>query len=801
MKGGIWKNSEDEILKAAIMKYGKNQWARVASLLPRKTAKQCKARWYEWLDPSIKKTEWSREEEERLLHLAKLYPAQWRTISPLVGRTAGQCLEHYEKLLDMAQDKELMDARDDPRRLQPGEIDPAPETRPARPDPVDMDEDEKEMLSEARARLANTRGKKAKRKAREKQLEEAKRLASLQKRRELVAAGIEVTRRKVRKNKGIDYATEIPFQKPVPAGVFDVSEERKRQELEKESAGFTIKRLNEVEEKRRDEEEKRLRARDKRRMKKLTAMNLPLAVASTAALNDPLLARKRTKLALPAPQVSDAELAEIAKGGALAVELGIEDESSATKALVGVYGVTPLTGAAPARTPRVPASQDIIMEEARNILALNSVGTPLKGGQNVAIVGGTGFLGAQPISRTVSTPNPMAAAATPLGTPGATPLMRGGTGLLPAGTPLRDELRINADASGALILTGSGSSRVDRMRQKALQSKLRASLLSLPEPQYTYEIEVPDLEPEPEEPKSDVFPEDAGDVLRRSEEERAAAEAAEFARRSTALKREPALPRPLVVDEEAIESVVEETGDAALGEALIREEIARLLRHDLAKYPIKAKGYKRPRGVTTIEKYTDEELEAARSLLATEEVKVKEEMRSKLGGEVSADQWGRVWLECRDSFLYVPNLKRFAHKKDIGEGQVIDSLKHTFGAVQAQLAKELKKVEKAEAKLTLVTAGFEKRCASGVEALQRKAAERDEKFILLACYRRLQADEMSALPQRLSTATAELQDATEREKELQDSYAHLLEELDDARSGRVRAPTAAPATGGDMEDA
>jgi pre-mRNA-splicing factor CDC5/CEF1 len=47
------------------------------------------------------------------------------------------------------------------------------------------------MLSEARARLANTQGKKAKRKAREKQLEEARRLASLQKRRELKAAGIE----------------------------------------------------------------------------------------------------------------------------------------------------------------------------------------------------------------------------------------------------------------------------------------------------------------------------------------------------------------------------------------------------------------------------------------------------------------------------------------------------------------------------------------------------------------------------------------------------------------------------------
>ena len=50
---------------------------------------------------------------------------------------------------------------------------------------------EKEMLSEARVRLANTQGKKAKRKARERQLEEeARRLAVLQKKRELKAAGI-----------------------------------------------------------------------------------------------------------------------------------------------------------------------------------------------------------------------------------------------------------------------------------------------------------------------------------------------------------------------------------------------------------------------------------------------------------------------------------------------------------------------------------------------------------------------------------------------------------------------------------
>lgn len=97
-------------------------------------------------------------------------PCQWRTIAPQMGRTAAQCLEHYEELLDAAQQPEAMvpgaassssaagksaaagaDRMDDPRRLRQGEIDPLPEAKPARPDAVDMDEDEKEMLSEARA--------------------------------------------------------------------------------------------------------------------------------------------------------------------------------------------------------------------------------------------------------------------------------------------------------------------------------------------------------------------------------------------------------------------------------------------------------------------------------------------------------------------------------------------------------------------------------------------------------------------------------------------------------------------------
>lgn len=87
-------------------------------------------------------------------------PTQWRTIAPIVGRTATQCLERYQKLLDDAEAKdneelglgggdnpEAQPAEGAVKGLRPGEIDTDPETRAARPDPIDMDDDGKCSLT------------------------------------------------------------------------------------------------------------------------------------------------------------------------------------------------------------------------------------------------------------------------------------------------------------------------------------------------------------------------------------------------------------------------------------------------------------------------------------------------------------------------------------------------------------------------------------------------------------------------------------------------------------------------------
>ena len=245
VKGGMWTNVEDEILKAAIAKYGLNQWSRVSSLLTRKNAKQCKLRWQEWLDPRIRKADWSPEEDRKLLNLAKLRPNQWSSISLMLNRTANQCIERYQELLSDYTGQEDVAADENTgasRLLLTGNVESSgarntagsslgglnlnPESKPARADLDEMDEDEKEMISEARARLTNTQGKKAKRKAREKILEESRRVAELLRRRELKQVGINAAlKTKKHFKEQMDYNADIAFERRPAEGVFDTTNE------------------------------------------------------------------------------------------------------------------------------------------------------------------------------------------------------------------------------------------------------------------------------------------------------------------------------------------------------------------------------------------------------------------------------------------------------------------------------------------------------------------------------------------------------------------------------------------------
>ncbi|KAF9189439.1 Pre-mRNA-splicing factor cef1 [Haplosporangium sp. Z 767] len=751
IKGGVWKNTEDEILKAAVSKYGKNQWSRISSLLVRKTASQCKARWMEWLDPSIRKTEWSKEEDERLLHLAKLMPTQWRTIAPIVGRTASQCLERYQKLLDDAEQQAESElgltgvsdsgpSADDVRRLRPGEIDPDPETKPARPDPVDMDEDEKEMLSEARARLANTQGKKAKRKARERQLEEARRLATLQKKRELKAAGIELKQRK--KKKGMDYNADIPFEaKPAP-GFYDTTEELKRESTKR----LTNVRLEQLDGKRRADVEEEERKKDSKRAKlkkesgeAQTAHNQAQIRKLQEAEQDSIMRRK--KLVLPAPQVGDAELEEIMKIGSVADDakaLADTSDIAATKNLVGSYKSAGTN--LPTRTPRANMQQDAIMIEAMNQRAMLNQQTPLLGGETPQynIKGGTGYDGVTPRHSAVATPNPYAA------TPRA-----GAVGATPLRTPLRDELNINFGGAQSVMATP----REERMRQSSLRNQLAAGLANLPKPANKFTLTMPEeLDVESNEK---VVEEDAAEVAQRRKEAFEAEERARLLRRSQAVQRD--LPRPAVFRPPTDTVMAEASDPIAEADRLIQEELARLVTHDSVAYPpVGSKVAGGKQHAISLEDLSDEYLALAKS-------EVDQELsgpEAKEKYEAFAAEFDKVWGEIQ---------------QEMKELQQI-GLASQFSNKRTLMTKQASKAGKLEKRLGVTLGGYIAR--SHTLSTQLNAAHEDllNSELELASFKNLRIMEEAAVGARLEQLNKEVAHLTSRETFLQQKWDGLNRE-------------------------
>mmetsp|Transcript_1010 Transcript_1010/g.1293 ORF Transcript_1010/g.1293 Transcript_1010/m.1293 type:complete len:816 (-) Transcript_1010:223-2670(-) len=782
-KGGVWKNSEDEILKAAVMKYGKQQWARVASLLNRKSAKQCKARWHEWLDPSIKKIEWSRAEEEKLLHLAKLMPAQWKTIGPLVGRTASQCQEHYEELLDEAAGGS--EARSKKTSLQVGQIDAHPETKPARPDPIDMDEDEMEMLQEARARLANTQGKKAKRKARERLLNQAKRLADLQKRRELKQAGLlsGAARQKAARmrRKDIDLGVEIPFHKPAPAGFHDTSDEAEKTERirQKRLRSVDYQKVNENQYRTRDREAAMAQKREEARLKALEKSNMQYVVAQVSKQNDPLYtSRKRGLLELPEPQVSDQEHEQLAK--LLQKQKDSNDQSivdggsnAITQTLLGDYADRPLP--TPMRTPQVSSSlhqHSSLMLQASELRNLEQGQTPLLGSHD----GTTGAVGNEEKSFVDYKATPK------LQPPSADSNNR----LSASQTPLRDALGLNDDSNMSVVTDIRDLARQERKAAKRARQELEAALSTLPAPQFEYELATPQDQPmDGDDGESGAFKEDdMADVdaakleARRKESERL------YEARNSVLKRKD-LPRPPPPSFDS-----NTPSDSA--HFLIEKEMVLLLKHDAFAYPMtdasevkKKKGKKKRKRESSMEVVKldilpEDYLEKAKAMVEEERTLLIQDkiLNAKKNSKYTFEQDVLAVLAVSASFesRKAASSMYFVEEKNQYEdnGNEIEALKTEFQTLREATMSLRKKNDKIANKVGVRNGGYVKRSEILQKEILDTFAQSRNSIIEESVFEILSSMEVDGASARINRLEEELAALESEESKLQKHYGDLL---------------------------
>jgi hypothetical protein len=83
-----WSAMEDSQLCELVDQYGPKRWSLIAYLFGSRSGRQCRERWFNHLDPSVRKGPWTTEEDKIIAEIVKQEGHKWSLISKhLPGRT------------------------------------------------------------------------------------------------------------------------------------------------------------------------------------------------------------------------------------------------------------------------------------------------------------------------------------------------------------------------------------------------------------------------------------------------------------------------------------------------------------------------------------------------------------------------------------------------------------------------------------------------------------------------------------------------------------------------------------------
>uniref|UniRef100_A0A7S2WV82 Uncharacterized protein n=2 Tax=Rhizochromulina marina TaxID=1034831 RepID=A0A7S2WV82_9STRA len=97
---GPWLPEEDQLLRDLVGQFGPKQWSKIAEKIPGRAGKQCRERWLNHLDSSVKKSDWTPEEDKILLEAQRRVGNRWSEIARMLpGRAENAVKNRYNSLI------------------------------------------------------------------------------------------------------------------------------------------------------------------------------------------------------------------------------------------------------------------------------------------------------------------------------------------------------------------------------------------------------------------------------------------------------------------------------------------------------------------------------------------------------------------------------------------------------------------------------------------------------------------------------------------------------------------------------